>query len=66
MVTILRIATLRGAGLIRGEALVRGRHLFQCGHPKEWRLFEAPRLLEEIRYAFFIISNLKSAKKYKL
>ena len=36
--------------LIRGEALIRGRYLFQFEYPKLRQLFEARRLLEEIRY----------------
>ena len=50
MVTVL-ISTV-----FRGAALIRGRRLFQCGHPKVpllirgQRLFDARRLLEEIRY----------------
>ena len=42
-------AVFRGAVLISGEALIRGRRLFQYGYPKMWRLFEARRLLEEVR-----------------
>ena len=59
IVTILIIATFRGAALIREKALIRGRLLFQCGYPKVWclleggHLFETRRLLEEIRYAKF-------------
>ena len=49
MVTILISAAFRSAALVRGEALIRGRHLFQCGHPKEWCLFEAQHLLEEMQ-----------------
>ena len=40
-----------------GETLISGRHLFQC-YPKVRRLFEARRLLEEIRYLWIIIELL--------
>ena len=42
--TILISAAFRVVVLIRGKALI------QCGYPKVRRLFEAWRLLEEIRY----------------
>ena len=44
MLTILISAAFKGA------ALIRGRRLFQFGYSKVRRLFEARRLLEEIRY----------------
>ena len=50
IVTIPRSAAFRGGALIKGAALFRGRRVFQCGYPKLRRLFEARRLLEEIRY----------------
>ena len=50
METIPISSTFSGVALIRGEALIRGRRLFQCGYPKVRRLFENPRLLEEMRY----------------
>ena len=34
----------------RGATFIRWRGLFQCGYPKVRHLFEAWRLLEEIRY----------------
>ena len=50
MVAILTSTVFRSAALSRGEVLIRGRRLFQREHSKEQRLFEARRLLEEIRY----------------
>ena len=57
MVTILISAAFRGAALIRGEALIRARRLVQCGYPKVRRLFEARRLLEEMRQSLLLTYN---------
>ena len=42
--------------VFRGAAF-KGRRLFQCGYPKVRRLFEARRLLEEIRYLLCEVKN---------
>ena len=48
--TILINAAFRSAALIRREPFIRGKRLCQCGCLKLQRLFEARRLLEEVRY----------------
>ena len=41
------------------SAALKIRRLFQCGYPKEQRLFEAWRLLTEVQYVKLITNTNK-------